>query len=48
MNNIMADKIRHIIDLECQGDAEHEQLVLALNIIADFKAQYDYLPKNTS
>lgn len=43
---IMLEKIRHIIDLEVQGDADQEQLVLALNMIADFKAQHHYLPED--
>lgn len=42
----MLEKIRHIIDLEEQGDADLEQLVSALDMIADFKALYHYLPKD--
>ena len=42
----MLDKIRHIMDLETQGDADQEQLISALNMIADFKAQNNYLPED--
>ena len=44
----MLEKIRHIIDLEVQGNADQEQLKLALNMIADFKNQYHYLPEDIS
>ena len=42
----MLQKIRRIIDLEISGDATGEQISHCLNMIADYKAQFGYLPND--
>ena len=42
----MLEKIRRIINLEISGDATDEQISRCLNMIADYKAQFNYVPND--
>lgn len=42
----MLQKIRRIIDLEISGDATDEQITSCLNMIADYKTQFGYVPND--
>ena len=42
----MLQKIRRIIDLEISGDATDEQIACCLNMIADYKTQFGYVPND--
>lgn len=43
-NSTTLEKIRRIIDIEVSGDAELEQVISCLGMIADFKKVNHYLP----
>ena len=42
----MLQKIRNIINLEISGDATEEQIACCLNMIADYKVQFGYVPND--